>query len=66
MKRYIRSAIENSNSAVKRFANYKDHIIYYDVENDRYRVAIKHDSSNSYFRTYQEAMKAIDEKVEDK
>lgn len=66
MKRYIKSAIERTNSAAKRFTNYKGHIIYYDTETGRYRIAIKHDGSNSYFRTYQEAMKAIDEKVEDR
>lgn len=62
MKRYIISTIENSNSAVKRFTEYKGHVIYYDTETDSYRVAIKNNGSNTFFSTYQEAMKAIDDK----
>jgi len=65
MKRYIKSTIENSNSAVKRFTDYKGHVIYYDTENGRYRVAIRRDGTNSYYNTYQEAMKAIDENIEE-
>ena len=61
MKRYIISTIERDTGSVKRFAEYKGHVIYYDTENGRYRVAIKHDGTNSYYRTYEEAMKAIDE-----
>ncbi len=61
MKRYIKSTIERSSSAAQRFTNYKGHIIYYDTETGRYRVAIKHNGTNSYYRTYEQAMKAIDE-----
>ena len=66
MKRYIKSTIERDNSAAKRFTNYKGHVIYYDTETGRYRVAIKHDGTNSYYRTYEEAMKAIDAVVGEK
>ena len=62
MKRYIKSTIERSTSAAQRFTNYKGHIIYYDIETGRYRVAIKHDGTDSYFDSYQAAMKAIDDK----
>ena len=64
MKRYIRSAIERDTGSLKRFTDYKGHIVYYDTETGRYRVAIKHNGTNSYYRTYQEAMKAIDEETE--
>ncbi len=61
MKRYIKSSIERDTGSVKRFTEYKGHVIYYDTENGRYRVAIKHDGTNSFFRTYENAMQAIDE-----
>ena len=61
MKRYVKSTIERDTGSVKRFTEYKGHVIYYDTENGRYRVAIRHDGTNSYYRTYEEAMKAIDE-----
>ena len=63
MKRYIKSTIERETGNVKRFANYKGHVIYYDTETHRYRVAINHNSHNSYYDTYEQAMKAIDEET---
>ena len=65
MKRYIKSAIERDTGSVKRFTEYKGHVIYYDTENGRYRVAIKRDGTNSYYNTYQQAMKAIDTEEEE-
>lgn len=65
MKRYIKSEIERDTGAVKRFTNYNGHIIYYDTENGRYRVAIKHDGTDSYYNTCQQAMKAIDKEEEE-
>ena len=64
MKRYVTSTIERDTGSLKRFTNYKGHVIYYDTETGRYRVAINDNGRNTYYDTCQQAMKTIDSKQE--
>lgn len=53
------------NTSTIKFSSYRHHQIFYDKATGAFMVAIKRDGTDDYFRTYDEAMDAID-RLEDK